>query len=208
MSGVRQATIDILSGGMGAPPVAGSIPRPAADRGRLGSTCSFCGQELASAGQYLVAPEAVICRRCITFAADVVQRSEPGVRALRLAPDVVGDPPDDDAVAAIVATARTAFSDASDNATRAAAIEDGERLGPLYEQACVINIGGDPWVERIRFIRPDVADVQVVMFLGDLATSVGPGFSGPVVRLQGEWKVGRELTCSIIRFAGLECPPV
>jgi hypothetical protein len=100
-----------------------------------GSTCAFCGRALAEVGHYLVAPDAVICDGCITFAADALQQAGPEVRVLRPEPQVVGDPPDDHAVRAIVSAVRAVFSNTSDDATRDAALEDGERLGPLYVQA-------------------------------------------------------------------------
>jgi hypothetical protein len=204
LSRVHQAVVNILGG----QPVGHVVAESSSFPGRARGACSFCKRGLGSVGRYLAAPGAVICERCVTLAADELQR-EPEVRVLRPPPEVAGDPPDLDAVAVIVSAVRAVFSEASDDGTRAAALEDGERLGPLYLQARgrSPNLGQDYVVERVRFIRPDVADIHLVVFGGEYGTDVAATFDGPVVHLAGRWKVGRELICPMIRFAGLECPP-
>jgi hypothetical protein len=182
------------------------------DLGEIGtgpalSLCSFCGTDLRSVGRYLVGPRVVICDSCIAFAADAVSRASG--RVLRLPPDVRGEPPDPSAAGEIIDAVRAVFSDASTQSLRSDALEDADRLAPLHAQARArVSVGQlDHWVEWIRFVRPDVAEVHLVFFPGELGTRAGLAFDGPVVRLDGRWKVGRELFGSVLRWAGVDTPP-
>jgi hypothetical protein len=209
---VRQRVADLRAGPgdvhiAHGPPPRGGMSASGVPFGPPWSACSFCGRDLWEVDHYVVGNGAVICDVCVALARTAVDDAPSDDRSLRLPARVFGDPPDDKAVAEIVEVVELVlFSGPAGDATRAAGLEDGERLAPLQVQARRRHEGVDVEhrLDRIRFIGPDLAEVRVGISLVG-----GPGmtFEGRVLRIDGSWKVSRDLFCATVRPAGVECPP-
>jgi hypothetical protein len=200
-SGSASEAAQVLRAEPGLPPPATLVV------GRPTGNCSFCGRDLWDVEHYVVGDHAVICDLCTSLAQRAIERAEAGTRRVPLPPRVFGEPPDEHALAEIVAVVELVLlSGAAGDEHRASGLEDGERLAPLHVEARLKygNVEIDNRLDRIRFVSADVAEVRVA--IGILG---GPGttFEGPVRRIDGAWKVTRELFCAVLRPAGVECPP-
>jgi hypothetical protein len=164
--------------------------------------CSFCGRDLWEVGRCVTGSFGVICEECIDTARDVLQRAPAGSRTVPLPPRVFGAVPDPMAPVAVADAVRAAFGSGAPDAARVAAVEDGATLAPLYARAARRFPDVDARVDRMRF-DADGADVRFTVALGG---GIGPAFEGRVIRVGDGWRVSRDLFCSVMRVAGVECP--
>lgn len=175
--------------------------------GRAATACSFCGRDLWEVNQYVRGDDAVICDVCAALAHDAVGNAPDDTRSVSLPPRVFGNPPDDAALAGVVAAVDVVLlSGPAGDSARAARLEDGDRLAPLSVEARRRNpdLDIENRLDRIRFVSPDVAEVRI-----SISIMGGPGmkFEGPVRRVDDVWKVSRELFCAVLRPSGVRCPP-
>jgi hypothetical protein len=211
LDGVRERVSDLRAGRAAADPhlvMQSAVgPVPGTSFGRPGGNCSFCGRDVWETEHYVAGDGAVICDVCTALAHDAIRTAEPGTRPVRLPARVFGEPPDDDAVSDIAAVVELVLmSGAAGDDKRAAGLEDGERLAPLSVDARRRhgNVAIENRLDRIGFVNADEAEVRIAIGIVG-----GPGtiFEGRVRRIDGAWKVSRELFCATMRAAGMECPP-
>ena len=205
---VRDRVVALLAGSVGGASavfVAAGGVAPAATRGAV---CTFCGRDLWEVDRYVSGATGVICAECVALADRALAAAPDDERAVPLPPRVFGPLPDGPAVDEIVHTVVTVLAEDVDDRDRAAVIEDGETLGPLFAQVRRRHPGVDVEhrVERVRFLGRDRAEVRIAVALG------GPGagtmlFEGVVVRMRGRWCMGHDLCAAILRAGGVSVRP-
>jgi len=171
--------------------------------------CSFCGRREEVVEHLVRVRSAYICERCVAQAQDAIASAAPGERLLRIrpAPAQVGDR--GAAQLAIERAYETVFSGdgAGSPAERVRSIERGENLAATMEEVGDRNPARtvDVFVDFVRFVSDDEAEVQFALLLSDFASPMTQ--TGHAVLVDGEWKVSRETWCRLVRLTGVECPP-
>ena len=86
-------------------------------------------------------------------------------------------------------------------------VEDAETVTPALLQArnTAAVSGAVAVVRRMRFVSPTTAWILLTVHLGP--SLGGFPFEGPVRKLDGSWKVTRELAATMLGAAGIELPP-
>jgi len=119
-------------------------------------------------------------------------------------------PADSDAARSSVATAYTAAMDGDTAvAQRAAAIERGTSLVPVFEELRTGPYGAQvrsarTVIDGIVFLSPTKAAVKYHANLADGSIS-GP-YLGDAVLSDGDWLVSHESYCQVASLAGVHCP--
>ncbi len=170
--------------------------------------CSVCGRREASVEHLVRARRVHICNRCVAQANEALAAADPGQKVVRIRPPPaqVGDR---EAVeAAIEQTFETVFDRRLPLADRCRAIENGDNLGPTFEQAGqrLPGQGPDVSVDSVRFLSEDEAAVQFTLWMAGFDQSGVPR-SGHAVRVGDDWKMARDTWCGLVRMLGVECPP-
>ncbi len=205
---VRRQVIQLMSGYQGKERirVVGPGKRPVrTKRGRnerAGSPpderCILCGRDLWEAAHFVAqGPFHRVCDDCIRSAAELLGQATPEQRKLTMPPRVYGRPPDDQAVAAVVAALELAFGASTDPESRAAVVEDLTEVEHLYDRHAD-RLAAQPdatSVTRVRFLTEDLAEVRFEIMRSDGAMAT---FEGQVRRREGRWMVTRDTVASVL----------
>jgi hypothetical protein len=170
--------------------------------------CSFCGRREEAVEHLVRVRAAYICERCVAQAQEAIASAAPGERLLRIrpAPARVGDR--DAAELAIERAYETVFgADGPAAVERVRSIDRGENLAATMEEVGARNPtrSVDVFVDFVRFVSDDEAEVQFTLLLSDFGSPMPQ--TGHAVLVDGEWKVSRETWCRLVRLTGVECPP-
>jgi hypothetical protein len=170
--------------------------------GEAPATCSFCGRDTRDVGRWVVAHGAVICAACVESASRVIASAPAEERGpLSLPPRVDGEPPDTEAVGAIVDAFQRAFG-TGDDERASRPVEDVEQLLGAMEEAArrYPNVESRAvTLMRLRFASEAEADVGFSV--------TGFGFEGRAVKRGDRWLVSRDTFCRVLAQGGIECPP-
>lgn len=208
---VRQAVIRMLArqpevrtGATVSPPSRARLAREAVLRAPA-DRCVLCGRDLWEVEHFVVAGRTRICDACVAAASRSIAQAAPGTRRVVLPPRLSGEAPTSTAVDEVVAAVVVAFGVSGTAADRAAHVEDFEVLAPgLRELAARAPVQLDGVrVTRVRFTRPDLAEVDVHL---DLATGAERDFEGTVRRDEDRWVVTRTTVDRAMGTAGLTPP--
>ena len=219
LSRVRQQVLQLLSGfepGAGdEPPLASpSVLRESALLGGavVGDAtthCSFCGGDLWDVNHYLAGGRAAICSECIASGQRAIERAasspEPMFGPVHLPPRVSGSEPADPEAGSEVALAFTTLFDGSTtHEARVDALEDGDALAPLIDEARARR----PYpqaqlrVLRVRFLGEQRARVRFAFVFGGNEFPL----DGEAVKREDRWRVSRGTFCRVMAMAGVRCP--
>ena len=133
--------------------------------------------------------------------------ADPRMR-LRLRPVFVPVAPTGEAEVAVEAAFETVFDPDRPDDERLAAIEDGADLGDVMAQVRERTPRGvgsaDVWVDSVRFVAPDEAEVHFAFVLGG-----GNRFPmvGHAVLVGTEWKVALPTFARVVGTIGVVLPP-
>jgi hypothetical protein len=166
--------------------------------------CMFCGRDLYEVERAVTnASGALLCKECAWLAVQTMERATPPtapVAPLPLPPRVFGEAPEPTAAAEIIALfdgwGRDVLRHVEGGASLVAVQEALRTRWP--EQVDRVKFR----VERVRFVSPDAAAVRfAISFLPRQQ------FHGRAVRVDREWKIGRETYCMVAALGGVQCPP-
>lgn len=205
LDSVRARVIDIRTGrepaeGTRSVTLEGGGTSPGAALPGPTGVCSFCGRDLWDVERYVTGSHASICDVCLAGAREALDHAAAGSRAIPLPPRVFGEAPDADAVAAVTEAVRAAFDPEAADDERADAIEDGPLLARAFTLAKERYPDAAGRLDRIRFASSDAAEVRITVSVDG---GPGPTIEGRVLRLEGGWKVSRDLFESVLRAAGV-----
>jgi hypothetical protein len=171
---VRVAVAQLLEGmapGATVPPAPASIravrpPRPPMVPGFRAAErrCSFCLRSEEHVGRIILGASAMICDECLVRASALVASAGEGdPRRLRLRRPVLASVDLEEAAPLVEQAFETVFGSGATVDERLARIESSGGLREVVEAQCARAAEmGDPevWVEHVRFISPDEAEVQ------------------------------------------------
>jgi hypothetical protein len=216
LSGVRARVLQLLSGYTAGPGDAPPVQSPMAAPGQIAprsAHCSFCGRDLWEVNHFVVGGGgATICAACVTAGQQAIEQAasqpEPAWGPVQLPPRVFGpEHADPEAAAEIERAFTTLFGNAGPLEERAVALEDGDALISLAEEARARHpsYAGQVQmrVQRLRFLDEHRARVRVDMIIHG---GVGPSFDGEAVKHEGRWRVSRDTFCRVMAMAGVRCP--
>jgi len=175
-------------------------PAPRAD------VCALCGRDTWDVDRFVTDGSVLLCEICIDAAAATIRDADRGLHRLTLPPRVYGTVPDETAPGAIV-----------EAVTQVMGPEPQGGWGPFLEDADTISRavrqarqgrgidGVQAIVRRMRFVSDDEAWISLTVHLGP--SLGGFPFEGPVRRIDGSWKVGRELIGTMLGAVGIPLPP-
>jgi hypothetical protein len=217
---VRRMVIAILSGG---PPKVGQVgdfpaPAPAGvSRARPTSPygspvaerrCSFCLRSEEFVGRMVRGPSALICDECLARAGTLVaEAGEDDPKLLRLRLSVRPTIELGDAMELVELAFEIVFGSGASVDARLALIEDSGDLRDVVERLVALGRStGDPdvWVDNVRFISSDEAEVH---WSPELPAGGRIPMHGFAVLDAGTWKVTRVSYQQIASLAGLPFPP-
>ncbi len=154
--------------------------------------------------------DAYICDECVDLAAEAIAAAPPDTRSLRIrrpAPARSDRGAAEDEIEQVFETA--IGGDTSDD-ERMELIEGGSNLGPTLElirQRLPRDQRADSYVEYVRILSEDEAEVHfVLVYPGGISAPRFP-FTGHALLIDGQWKVARETWCRLIGSIGIPCPP-
>jgi Clp amino terminal domain, pathogenicity island component/ClpX C4-type zinc finger len=174
-----------------------------------GTRCSFCGRDFYEVARAITNDAGVmICSDCVRLAARTIEAAgEPTapLRPLSMPPRQFGAPVEPSDAAAVVALfERWSTTDIADDLLPF--VEDGPRLAAAQAELRRRWEGNAPQVTftvlAIRFLDDDTAAVRF-----HLSALPSQTFDGRVVRVDGNWKIGRTTWCDIARLGGVHIPP-
>jgi hypothetical protein len=200
---VRQRVVQHLSGYQPKESIRVRSLPPTVPRDRR---CILCDRDLWEA-QHFVAqgPFHRVCDDCVRTAATLLEQAVPEQRKLVMPPRVSGQPPDDEAVSAVVVALKTAFSASSDPEGWVAVVEGYAELEPLYHRHAT-RLSADPdatSVARVRFLTADLAEVRFEVMWSNGAMRT---FEGRVRRREGRWMVTEDTVASVLLPRGRSLP--
>jgi hypothetical protein len=115
-----------------------------------------------------------------------------------------GPPPTDEHAAR--ASIEAAFREIGDrDGDRLVHVQAGEGLAPFLDQARE-RVPGELRAQKVKFLRGTEAVVTVAIERADGSAILAPQTLRAVVE-RGEWKVERTSLTSLLRMAGVRCPP-
>jgi ClpX C4-type zinc finger len=198
-SGLPPGRAQLLSSGSWSPFGAGGPRR-----------CSFCGRREASVRHLVRSRDAYICDECVDLAAEAIAAAPPDAKSLRIGRSGPARSNRDAAEEEIERVFETAIGgDTSDDA-RMELIEGGSNLGPTLElirERLPPDQRADSYVEYVRLLSGDEAEVHFVLVYPGGPTAPRFPFAGHAVLSGGQWKVARETWCRLIGSIGIPCPP-
>ena len=183
-------------------PVSGFGVRPG------GARCPFCLRVLDHVERYVRGRDASICDACVARAAELIAGvGDDDPKRLRLPPPFLPLLQTPEAEAAVVYAFETVFGNEARVDARLALIERSEPLRELV--ALVVGAArrfGNPdiWVDGVRFIALDEADVDYAALLPGGGRFPMHGFA---VLVGGTWKVSRATYEQMASMAGIPLPP-
>ena len=174
--------------------------------GRQTDACSWCGRDTWEVSHFVSNGSVLICEVCITDAAEAMRSAPEDEHRVTLPPRIFGTVPEDDAPAAILQAVDAFMADEPDGGW-GPFVEDAETVAPALLQArnTAAVSGASAVVRRMRFVSPTTAWILLTVHLGP--SLGGFPFEGPVRKLDGSWKVTRELAAAMLGAAGIELPP-
>ena len=204
--GTAGRRLHISASGGGAVISSPVVGGPAMSFGRRFETCVLCGRDLWEVAHYVSDGNVMVCQVCTEDASRVIQDAPAEIHRLTLPPRVFGPVPHPEAPSEIVQAVGYVVGPEPDEG-RDPYLEDAEALRlPMMQAGQRLPSGGAKGiVRRIRFVSADTAWIELTVQLGD-----GPGgfpFQGPVRRIDGKWKVTRELLATMLSRVGIQIPP-
>ncbi len=174
--------------------------------GRRFETCVLCGRDLWEVQHFVSDGNLMVCGECIADASRVIQEAPAEVHRLMLPPRVFGAVPHPEAQSEIVTAVGYVVGPEPEEG-RGPYLEDAEALRlPMMRAGDRLPPGGAKGVvRRIRFISADTAWVELTVQLGE--GRGGFPFQGPVRRIDGKWKVTRQLLATMLGRIGIQIPP-
>jgi len=172
--------------------------------------CSFCGRREGSARHLVRSRDAYICDECVDLAAEAIAAAPPDAKSLRIrrpAPARSDPGATEEEIERVFETA--IGGDTSDD-ERMELIEGGSNLGTTLElirQRLPPDQRADSYVEYVRMLSEDEAEVHFVLVYPGGPTAPRFPFAGHAVLSDGHWKVSRETWCRLIGTIGIPCPP-
>jgi hypothetical protein len=154
--------------------------------------------------------DAYICDGCVELAGEAIAVAPADTKSLRIRRPALAPSDRGAAEEEIERVFETAIgSDTSDD-ERMSLIEGGSNLGPTLElirQRLPRDQRADTYVEYVRLLSEDEAEVHfVLVYPGGVSAPRFP-FTGHAVLSEGRWKVARETWCRLIGSIGIPCPP-
>jgi len=171
--------------------------------------CSFCGRREDTVRHLVRSRDACICDECVDLVAEAIADAGPDTKSVRIRrrPRV---PADREAEAEIERVFETAIGGDTSDGERMELIEGGSNLGPtlhLIRDRLPPDQRADAYVEYVRVISEDEAEVHfVLVYPGGVSAPRFP-FTGNAVQSDGRWKVARATWCRLIGSIGIPCPP-
>jgi hypothetical protein len=165
--------------------------------------CSFCLRSEERLGRVVRGPAGLICDECLARATTLVaEAGESDPQQLRLRRPVVPSVELEEAMVLVERAFETVFGSGASVDARLALIEDSADLRTVVERVVATGrVSGDPdvWVEHVRFISTDEAEVRWSPLLGGGTQISLHGFA---VLDDGVWKVNRASYQQIASMAG------
>jgi hypothetical protein len=176
--------------------------------GRQTDVCSWCGRDTWDVTHFVSDGAVIICEVCITDAAEAMGSASEDEHRVNLPPRVFGGVPEEGAPAAIRRAVDAFMADEPDGGW-GPFVEDPETLTPALLQArqSTAVSGAVAVVRLMRFTSPTSAWILLTVQLGPSPSHGGFPFEGPVRKLDGSWKVTRELAATMLGAAGIWLPP-
>jgi hypothetical protein len=214
LSRVRDRVLQLLSGYEPGP---GDIPSPVTTAALSApsavvdatSHCSFCGRDLWDVDHHLAGDRATICPECLVAGQRAIEQAasapESTLGPVHLPPRVSGpEPAETDAGSAVALAITTLFDDSATLQARADALEDGDTLAPLLDEARARRPVPTTQVRvlRVRFLDEHRARVRFAFVFGNSQFPV----DGVAVKAGDRWRVSRETFCRVMAMAGVRCP--
>jgi hypothetical protein len=167
---------------------------------------SVCGRDTWDVDHFVTDGSVLLCRICVEDDAAAIHGAAPEERRVTLAPSVFGSAPDPDAPGAIAHSVAQVVG-AEPAGGWGPVLEDAEAIrGALIEAREGRGItGAQAIVRRIRFESDNRAWILLTVHLGPCLG--GFPFEGPVKRIDGTWKVGRELVETMLGTIGIHLHP-
>jgi ClpX C4-type zinc finger len=172
--------------------------------------CSFCGRREDSVQHLVRSRDAYICDECVDRAAEAIAAAPPDLKSLRIRRP---SPTRSDRGAAeeeIERVFETAIGGETSDDERMDLIEGGSNLGPTLElirQRLPRDQRADTYVESVRMLSEDEAEVHFVLVYPGGPTAPRFPFGGHAVLSEDRWKVSRDTWCRLIGTIGIPCPP-
>jgi ClpX C4-type zinc finger len=172
--------------------------------------CSFCRRREASVRYLVRARDAYICDGCVDLAAEAIATAPPDAKSLTIRRPVPGRADRGGAEEEIERVFELAIGGDTSDDERMELIEGGSNLRPTLElirQRLPPDQRADTYVEYVRMLSDDEAEVHfVLVYPGGVSAPRFP-FAGHAVLSDGGWKVARETWCRLIGTIGIPCPP-
>ncbi len=169
--------------------------------------CVLCGRDLWEVDHYVSDGRVTVCQVCIEDAFRVIQDAPAENHRLTLPPRVFGAVPHPDAPSEIARAVASVVGPGPEEG-RGLYLEDADdlRLAMMQAGERLPSRRANGVVRRIRFVSEESAWVELIVQLDD-----GPGggfpFQGPARRIEGNWKVTRELLATMLARVGITIPP-
>ena len=143
------------------------------------------------------------------LAAEAIATAPPDVKSLRFSrrPTAPADRAAEDEIERVF---ETAIGGETSDDDRMELIEHGSNLGPTLEllrHRLPPDQRADTYVEYVRMLSEDEAEVHFVLVYPGGVTAPRFPFTGHAVLSDGRWKVARETWCRLIGSIGIPCPP-
>jgi hypothetical protein len=172
--------------------------------------CSFCGRREDSLRHLVRSRDAYICDECVDLAAEAIAAAPRDLKSLRIrrpSPARSDRGADEEEIERVF---ETAIGGETSDDERMDLIEGGSNLGPTLElirQRLPRDQRADTYVEYVRMLSEDEAEVHFVLVYPGGPTAPRFPFGGHAVLSDGQWKVSRETWCRLIGSIGIPCPP-
>jgi hypothetical protein len=172
--------------------------------------CSFCGRREDSVRHLVRSRDAYICDECVALAAQAIAAAPSDTKSLTIRRRPPARSDRHAAEEEIERVFETAIGGDTSDDDRMELIEGGSNLGPTLElirQRLPRDQRADCYVEYVRTLSEDEAEVHfVLVYPGGISAPRFP-FSGHAVLIDGQWKVARETWCRLVGSIGIPCPP-
>jgi len=156
------------------------------------------------------ARDTYICNECVDLAAQAIAAAPSGTTSLTIRRRPPNWSDRDAAEEEIERVFETAIGRDTSDDERMELIEGGSNLGPtlqLIRQRLPRDQRADTYVEYVRMLSDDEAEVHfVLVYPGGISAPRFP-FTGHAMLSDGRWKVARETWCRLIGSIGIPCPP-
>lgn len=172
--------------------------------------CSFCGRREDSVRHLVRSRDAYICDECVDLAAEVIASAPCEHGSLTIPRRRPARSDRDAAEEEIERVFETAIGGETSDDERMEVIEGGSNLGPTLQvvrQRIPPDQRADTYVEYIRLLSEDEAEVHFVLVYPGGPSAPRFPFTGHAVVSDGRWKVARETWCQLIGTIGIPCPP-